>query len=1548
MLTRAGALQLCDPRARAGRFISLVMSVSSFGAPAAALLAEGGGQAMMRLHLSELDPTTMVPLTTRLRACEALDSALTARSAAEAGEFEELLDWKEEALPLLTALVHALVLDASKDDELSDALTELIKRALALSPTISSTAAAVLGIAEVDILQHQASAAGLVGLLALMLDPDMGPLAIATANTLPEHRALISFLLHKMEADTGTAGDAALTGQLATCLMLRMMQANGASASSVLSRCDIRASQLLALLPGVTRLPRPPLTDELLELLEVLATDAALAPDMLTPAVLAALKPPLLSGHMHLQLACIHLLLTLHATAGPTAADAFVKADLAAFAIELCRRDAGSAQTHQREQPSLLRHATRQLLYLLLAAPQLHPGMLLVRLLDALEARSPPRTNAIAAKGVECPSQADRWDHWPPTNAIAATLSDDAHVLSSLEAACVSQLLQWHRPIAPRETQRLASYVTSTAAPLFDLAALQAATDVSRAAQRGRTPRSQGGPQPSTLTGAACSPGDPDSEPCDSAIEGDTCATAARLLHVSVQACTEAADTAAIDALAHFTSSSTLQRLLILASDHGAPVVSDAARIDLACALSGLLSADGATGRRPLAIASTTSALALTRALTADASPSSIAIESNEAASRLAASILTALGRLVPSQVSAALPARLDVCMQQLAACASACVAHRHDGMAYLDGSEGGQSWAGDRVVVHSSYVAHIEWLLLHLQQCAGVSPCGAAADDDHPHAKSIPACSQPIGQGAEYSYARPVPNDCNERACLHALARYVMRHAAALHTLPPGTVRRLATVVAQFAPQHAPESQTQSSLEMHCELPSDLTGLLESAGTALVQVVLQLSAAHAVVLPPHLMRWVLLKAAPARAASAMLEWMLVPLIDVQAQQAQPGGTKCCSLDGATPLALACYGSPAMAAILVRLLTTDLHLTLSKGGLRATLALIDACIESDHGVEIGCSTAHAAFASAGLSCALSQLGTLLPSNETEPEMAQDAPRSSATSAQAELHLVLRLMGSQMRYAAACWQLPVLRASSEPSVAEDADTEEGNTQASGHQSASRQGFSCRVTAAEACTVAQHALRALACEATSAPAAGSALQLESCNFLNTAMALFPEVSSVITSHEASVMAVVQLALSTGSECAVGASDGWADLTGPFKNALPAAASLLLVQMLRRSDVAASAQHGCGKVRRLLATPSCRRFTTVLRAQIGLSGLLREVRSRASLRSASALHLASELCLAGVLSPQACAPSQAPPGRQNTPSLRPTSCVGTEIEAWKNGLACTLLNTCLRPEKEVLNGVCHLAMALRASTPATAACFATVARHPWQRVALETTIMHRPQLPAALCSYWSLVLEQRPSWIDELVTRKPALVRELVLKLIEGSELGIAEVGLLGALRAAVAMSAALCSEARKLLQLRIREPTAARWGALRDGADACVPGIGNDAAPCSQRAGMPRTVLQADDRMPGQEMAAMSVVDGAVVVVGLLHTVPPLPIGSHTMQCTDTKLARMDLLRKAERLFRPASFEGMAKAGRPLTAADATQHTQASPSDRDHHGHHGVSI
>jgi hypothetical protein len=108
-------------------------------------------------------------------------------------------------------------------------------------------------------------------------------------------------------------------------------------ADLLLAACSLSPKLFIGLLPGVARGSRPAPSVELLELLHEIAADPAIAPLLATPAVLAALKPPLLSGHTSLQLACIDVLAMLHDHGH---GDAIATEDIGAFLIEMIRRQA--------------------------------------------------------------------------------------------------------------------------------------------------------------------------------------------------------------------------------------------------------------------------------------------------------------------------------------------------------------------------------------------------------------------------------------------------------------------------------------------------------------------------------------------------------------------------------------------------------------------------------------------------------------------------------------------------------------------------------------------------------------------------------------------------------------------------------------------------------------------------------------------------------------------------------------------------------------------------------------------------------------------------------------------------------------------------------------------------------------------------------------------------------------------------------------------------------------------------------------------------------
>jgi hypothetical protein len=262
-------------------------------------------------------------------------SGLAARLAARA----EPLRW-DDVLAALQVLVPALLVAAT--DELGDAvlraLAALLQRAGVGGRSRATSLALQLG--EAHLLHHRTPLPKLVSLLALVLEGDAAETA---ANAMPEREHLLRALVGGMAPEPGSPSGCA---SLCMRVFVRMLTCHGASAGSVLARGGISMESLLALLPSHPSV-------ELLELYEECACDPTLATKIACPAVLGALKSPLISGPPPLQLATIHLLSTLRRT--PETAPAIATADLVPYCLEVCRVDGGAECHAEPADPSCVR-----------------------------------------------------------------------------------------------------------------------------------------------------------------------------------------------------------------------------------------------------------------------------------------------------------------------------------------------------------------------------------------------------------------------------------------------------------------------------------------------------------------------------------------------------------------------------------------------------------------------------------------------------------------------------------------------------------------------------------------------------------------------------------------------------------------------------------------------------------------------------------------------------------------------------------------------------------------------------------------------------------------------------------------------------------------------------------------------------------------------------------------------------------------------------------------------------------------------------------------
>jgi hypothetical protein len=238
--------------------------------------------------------------------------------------------------PLLAAVVPAMLELDAHDEELGDALVALLN-ALLRATSIATEQLFV----QLDIMMggsggqatHGQSWAlpgvsfALISLIELAFDVD--PQAAAAA--LPKCPHLVRTLARGVDAVAETRAHPGRwyvhAPDLATCslqIFVQLLQACDEPASLVLDACSLSPNQFIGLLPGVARGSRPSPSITLIELLFEIAADSRIAPLLATPVVLAALKPPLLSGYAPLQLACINVLAALHDNGGPASRDAIV------------------------------------------------------------------------------------------------------------------------------------------------------------------------------------------------------------------------------------------------------------------------------------------------------------------------------------------------------------------------------------------------------------------------------------------------------------------------------------------------------------------------------------------------------------------------------------------------------------------------------------------------------------------------------------------------------------------------------------------------------------------------------------------------------------------------------------------------------------------------------------------------------------------------------------------------------------------------------------------------------------------------------------------------------------------------------------------------------------------------------------------------------------------------------------------------------------------------------------------------------------------------
>lgn len=1447
-----------------------------------------------------------MPLSIRLDAVDLLSCAVESRGA---------LDY-ETMVRLLDGLVPAFLrLDSSGDEEeLGDELFGLLESVICASPPCSESTAALLKQAEEYLAANECTPIFAVhSLLGLAFDVE-APLA---ALTLPSCRHLIGDLIKGMES-TGSGAELAPRTALAACnsvrIFLKLLEAHTEQPSTVLGLCELSLLRMLSLLPGVSsRVARPPPSLELLELLTEMAKDATLAPAMATPAVLIALKPPLLSGQTPLQLACIDLLATLHDCGGAEARTSLCSEDVTAFLIELCRREARRhTMSAAHESACELRRNVRALLAAMLRHPHHSSGLICSRLIEALCSGS-GAAGAGGAGGLPAPAPSalppghGRAQSLPTTTyspaaaitsaASAAAAEEQDYESLLLEVQAVCNLLRWHAPIAPRETSRLAKYCEGTL-PVLLLAAASAHASSLWDDAAAVAPSPEEDDQVAAAREAA-------RKAAALAIEAKQ--VAAALVHAAVTGCAKSTDANALKVLLQLLADDQIFEPLL--ADHGQLLGGGGqpAQLerDVANALAMLLGGDHALPAK------------LRRAFAYCLAPSALDFVGRLGActeqSELAGCLLTALGRLPAGTTGRSsshhafdLPAHIGACIQGLRQAAA------------VDHGGGGRGvCAGGGCVLHKPPLAQIEWLLLHLQHERDVHTCLAALD------------AFVTGQAPRLPWLLPAP-----------------------------TLRRLATIWAQqqqparrsHLPTHSMHPDAMETDELEPALPLEAPTSC-AAAYALAAALAQLPADQSISLPPHVLRWLWrqLDALDSEAATALLvRWAVaVPAWSAPGQcHASDGGSadaSLCEHGGAAPGGLAsadgasgggggiapstvsglleaCRGDAHAAQLLTRLLSTQLHQAqAASGGLCAILGLVQECLvdvepastltrESKSG-EGGPSTAepsHAAFAEAGLAAALAHLCMLLP-------VATEGAPSAA------LRLVIRLLTTQMRFTAGHASCSV------DASASLHEAEVGRLLGLGG-----------ANSADTHAATHHAVTALLRDAKASGANGAGdgargeTRLEMLNFLNVVVALHAETVDTIASNPAVVetlahlaavgMAVEQTSTSpppTADTAAAAASDGQC----------AAAACLLLTQLLRclAADSPAAELPAASLGPRGGSSSSMRRtLVEMLCIHLGdLGRLLPAVQSPLAIRCSAALHLMADLIDTGVLFAAVTSPSPPPPSPTTIATQLDPSAPSQVLlqppaaDVWTSGLMCALLNLAVRREACALSGLHRLCASLVASDSAgVRAAFRRVAEHPWQLFLLEVAVKQR-RLQTPLCGYFTLVLEARPAWTHLAALRKPELFRKMANLLLHAKPFGAEELALLSALHAIAALSPPLVAEAQRLLAYRVREPSAARWGVADDVDDDALgssSGLAADRFVTLDGVVAPAVVLRAALPTMTRSAGGVATRGGGAGGVLLLSQTRPTP-ASVGYRLGPTGADEMEMLRQAERmLIQPGERRG----------------------------------
>ena len=626
-------------------------------------------------------PPQITPLSLRLDA-----AALLTRMIEEYRHSIRLLD-DERALtePLLAALVPALLELDAHDEELEGALIALLTSLLRASCHATEQLFVQLeivmggsGVQAAHVLPWAPPnvSLALISLIGLAFNVDLH----AAVAALLKCRHLVRTLARGVDAVVAETrvhpGRADVHApDLATCslqIFVQLLQACDEPASLVLAACSLSPKLFIGLLPGVARGSRPSPSVELLELLREIASDPAIAPLLATPAVLAALKPPLLSGHTSLQLACIDVLAMLH---DHDHGDAIATEDIGAFLIEMIRRQArmpASAMASAAEGE--LRRGVRTLLRALLSTPRPSQATLCGRLLDALlSSSSGGGSGGGAADG-----------H------LRATAADDEWSMQ-LEVLALCRGLEWHVPTAPRETSQLCRFCERVVPAMLSAAArIEEAVSTTGTSDRRR--RRHRGAAAAWAVDARCNVVD--------------------LVRTAIEGCARAADGSALQTLLRLlTTEAVLVPMLKL------PNAERELELKLASSLGMLLGGDHplpGSLRRASAHCMAPVVLPFIARLGTCPETSTLATALLVALGRLPNA---ALGRLPPVSAPAgrrestalALPTELETCAQELF----------HWGARSEGASFGGSAFASEEPPL-----VHIEWFLLHLQHAQAMDTC--------------------------------------------------------------------------------------------------------------------------------------------------------------------------------------------------------------------------------------------------------------------------------------------------------------------------------------------------------------------------------------------------------------------------------------------------------------------------------------------------------------------------------------------------------------------------------------------------------------------------------------------------------------------------------------------------------------------------------------------------------------------------------------------------------------------------------------------------------